>query len=288
MSTENKSGKLWVIATPIGNLGDMSPRARSLLPTLDLLACENLNSARRLCSALQLQCPQLVLYREDSSEKSTQRILNALQEGQQCGLISDAGSPGLSDPGWRLVAACHQHHLEVVSLPGPSALTAALAVAGLPTRRFTFEGFPPHKRPERRAFFEQISRHELTTILFESPHQILQTLETLRELCGPSRVLSISRELSKLHETNRRASLEDWLRDPPAARGEFVLILEPAPPAPNQDLEKADNLTQQADYLARCQLTVAQIRDFLIQFGGASRNQAYRIALETQTTENLL
>ena len=100
---EKSEGKLWVIATPIGNLGDISPRARKILETLDLLACENLNSARRLCSALQIRCPRLVLYREDSCEKSTQRLLSELQEGHQCGLISDAGSPGLSDPGWRLV-----------------------------------------------------------------------------------------------------------------------------------------------------------------------------------------
>ncbi|MBT9582168.1 16S rRNA (cytidine(1402)-2'-O)-methyltransferase [bacterium] len=276
---DTSEGKLWVIATPIGNLGDISPRARNILETLDLLACENLNSARRLCSALQVRCPRLVLYREDSCEKSTQRILSELKEGNQCGLISDAGSPGLSDPGWRLVAACHQERVPVVSVAGPSALTAALAAAGQPTRRFLFEGFPPHKKCDRRAFFEKASETQVTSIFFESPHNILDTLQLLREFCGPQRKLSISRELSKLHETNLQASLDYWLDNPPPARGEFVLVLEPAPPRTNQEAEKEEQLIRQSEYLSQCQLSAAQVRDFLVMFCGASRNQAYRIAL---------
>ena len=282
---EKSEGKLWVIATPIGNLGDISPRARNILEKLDLLACENLNSARRLCSALQIRCPRLILYREDSCDKSTQRLLSELQEGHQCGLISDAGSPGLSDPGWRLVAACHQERLPVISVAGPSALTAALAAAGQPTRRFLFEGFPPHKKCDRRAFFEKACKNEVTSIFFESPHNILETLQLLGEFCGPQRSLSISRELSKLHETNLQASLNYWLENPPPAKGEFVLILEPAPPRTNQETEKEEQLIQQSEYMSQCQLSAAQIRDFLVTFCGASRNQAYRIALMAPRTE---
>ena len=279
MPTPETAGKLWVIATPIGNLGDFSPRARDVMQTLDLLACENLTSAKRLCSALQIRCPRLLVYREDSSTSAETRVLEELRAGGQCGLISDAGSPGISDPGWRLVAACHDQGLPVISVAGPSALTAALSVAGQPTRRFIFHGFPPSKKSEHRAFLQEISQQSVTAVFLESPHHILETLETLLDFCGPQRLLSISRELTKLHETTARAPLARWHQQPPSARGEFVLILEAAPPPANPEQEKEALLSVQADYLSKCALSAAQVRDFLEQFCGASRNQAYRLAL---------
>lgn len=278
MPDDNEVGTLWLIATPIGNLGDLSPRAKETLSRLDLLACESLPAAKRLCSACTIPCPRLILYREDSGESSQDRILSALHQGLQCGLVSDAGAPGLSDPGWKLVAACHQQKLTVRSVAGPSSLTAALSVAGLPTRRFIFEGFPPHKRSERLTFFRELSRSPVTSVFFESPHNILETLETLGELCGASRLLCISRELTKLHESNDRRSLSDWRADPPTARGEFVLVLEGAPPI--EEMDQTQDLQAQAQFLAARGLTAVDLREFLVKFSGATRNQAYRIALE--------
>ena len=279
---EKPQGHLWVIATPIGNLGDFSPRAREIMESLDLLACENLNSAKRLCSALQIRCPKLLLYREDSGPGVIQKLVRELEDGRQCGLISDAGSPGLSDPGWRLVSACHENDIGVTSVAGPSSLTAALAVAGVPTRRFAFEGFPPHKKSDRLSFFQRICQHPVTTVFFESPHNILNTMQILQEICQPDRLLSISRELSKLHESTRRLRLEDWCRQPPPAKGEFVLILEAAPVADDSESLLEEQCSRQSQYLSDCNLSAPQIRDFLVQFCGASRNQAYRIALSSQ------
>jgi 16S rRNA (cytidine1402-2'-O)-methyltransferase len=273
------SGKLWVIATPIGNLGDFSPRARETIQQLDLLACESTSSAQRLCSALQLTCPRLVLYREDSTDSVQHKLLEQIHEGASCGLISDAGTPGISDPGWKLVSQCHARGIPVLSLAGPSSLAAALSAAGQPSRRFFFAGFPPNKKSERRAFFEELSKQTSSSVFFETPHAILDTLQTLGRLCEPDRTLSICRELTKLHETNQKRTLKDWLADPPPARGEFVLVLEGAPIV---EEHYESNAPQQAEYLLRAGLSTGQTREFLENFAGVARNHAYRLVLDSQ------
>ena len=272
-------GKLWVIATPIGNLGDFSPRAQETMQQLDLLACESTTSAQRLCSALKIPCPRLVLYREDSSDSVQHKLLEHMQEGGSCGLISDAGTPGISDPGWKLVSDCHRRGISVHSLAGPSSLAAALSVAGQPSRRFLFAGFPPNKKSERRAFLQELAKQTVSTVFFETPHQILETLLYLSRYCEPERSLSICRELTKLHESNQKRSLADWLLEPPPARGEFVLILEGAPPLQEEDSGSAP---EQAAYLLEAGLSAAQTRDFLERFAQVPRNQAYRLVLECQ------
>jgi len=272
-------GKLWVIATPIGNLSDISPRAKETMQSVDLLACESTSSAQRLYSALQIPCPRLVLYREDSSDSAQAKLLEHMQGGGSCGLISDAGTPCISDPGWKLVAACHAQGITVYSLAGPSSLSAALAAAGQPTRRFFFAGFPPSKKSERRDFLRDISQQAVSSIFFETPHQILETLKLLEQYCGGERSLSICRELSKLHETNGKATLSQWLQTPPMARGEFVLVLEGAPAA---EKEPVGSWESQATYLLEAGLSLGQVRDFLEKFAELPRNQAYRLALECQ------
>lgn len=272
-------GKLWVIATPIGNLGDFSPRARETIQQLDLLACESTASAQRLCSALQIPCPRLVLYREDSSDSVQHKLLEQMQGGDSCGLISDAGTPGISDPGWKLVSQCHARGIAVHSLAGPSSLAAALSTAGQPSRRFLFAGFPPNKKGDRRLFLKELSEQTVSTVFFETPHQIGETLQWLAQCCGPERSLSICRELTKLHESNQKRSLADWISTPPPARGEFVLVLEGAP---EQAKEDTGNAAQQATYLLKSGLSPAQTREFLEQFTQTPRNQAYRLVLECQ------
>lgn len=275
-----KTGKLWVIATPIGNLNEISQRAIDTLQTLDLLACESITAARRLYSALQITLPKLVLYREDSHHSTHTKIVNEIQNGAVCGLTSDAGSPGISDPGWRLVSDCHALKLPVYSLSGPSALTAALSSAGQPARRFLFAGFPPHKHRERQLFLQEVAQQTITTVFFETPHKILETLQSLYQYCDPQRTLSICRELTKLHENNQKRSLLDWITDPPPPRGEFVLILEGQIPITTATPETAGE--EQAKFLLHSGLSALKTREFLETFNKLSRNQAYNLTIKCQ------
>lgn len=280
-SPTQKPGQLQVIATPIGNLNDLSPRIRQALSEVQLLACESLKSARRLYSALSLRLPRTILYREEQHSQAERAILEALQQGTQCGLISDSGTPAISDPGWKLVAACHQNQLPVTSLVGPCALSAALSVAGLPTRRFVFEGFPPHQRSARRGFFERLTENTSTTVFFESPHDILDALQNLLNTAGPERRLAICRELSKLHETNLLQTIAQWIETPPPTRGEFVLILEGKPVSEEPDPSTLDPQVQsQLQFLRTAGLSRRDLQTFLQTYHGQSRNQAYRLVLE--------
>lgn len=274
------TGKLWVIATPIGNLSDLSPRARQKLSEVDTLACENKSAAQRLFSALQIATPRIHTYREDNQADAQARFLAVLEGGKDVGLITDAGTPAISDPGWRLVDACHQRAIPVFSIAGPCSVTAGLAVAGLPTRRFVFEGFPPNKNAERRQFFQRVASEITTTVILESPHKIHETLEQLRQLCGDERKVALCRELTKMHETNKQATLAAWCADLPPARGEFVLVLEAAETPPPTDDEDCQQWRKQAVFLADSGVDAARIRHYLIEFAGASRNQAYKLALE--------
>ncbi len=276
------SGQLWVIATPIGNLSDLSPRAKEALENVQLLACESKKSAMRLYSAFKLSLPKFILYREDKAEAGERQLISALGEGLSCGLISDAGTPAISDPGWRIVEACYRHGFPVLSLAGPSSLSAALSVAGLPTRRFLFEGFPPHNNSERKQFFQKVASNEVTTVFFETPHHILDTLKILMGLCPPTRRLTICRELTKLHETSLQKSLAEWSLAPPLEKGEFVLILEGAEPqdSANAESKKLQEAILQAKFLQESGLATTPLRQFLQQFAGIGRNDAYRIALD--------
>lgn len=233
-------------------------------------------AVRRLFSALKLALPRVVTYREENAAATQDRLLPLLQTGQTVALVSDAGTPGISDPGWKLVAACLDSGIPVFSVPGPSSVTAAVAVAGLPTRRFLFAGFPPHAGSERREFFQDLARQTVTTVFLESPHRIVDALKELRECCELDRRLCICRELTKVHESSGLRRLEDWCQDPPPARGEFVLVLAASEQAP----ETIVDYQPHARYLAECGMNAAQIRHYLIQFCGMSRNEAYKAALE--------
>lgn len=248
--------------------------------SLDLLACESISAARRLCSALQIPCPRLVLYREDTSDSVQDKLLEQIEHGASCGLISDAGTPGISDPGWKLVSDCHARAITVQSLAGPSSLAAALSVAGQPTRRFYFAGFPPNKKSERREFLDELIASPTSCVFFETPHQIIETLRYLADHCQPERSLSVCRELTKLHETNQKRPLSEWLQEPPPARGEFVLVLEGAPVTLIEP--QTQQLHEQADYLLKAGLSTGATRDFLERFAALPRNQAYRLVLELQ------
>ena len=223
------AGKLTLVGTPIGNLGDLSPRARRALEEADFIAAEDTRVTLKLLNHFGIS-RQLVSYYQHNKERSGERILERILAGENCALVTDAGMPAVSDPGEELVALCAQSGVDVVAIPGPCALVTALAVSGLPTGRFTFEGFLAMNKKNRRTHLEELKGERRTMIFYEAPHKLCATLDDLAEAFGPGRRISLCRELTKLHEEVRRTTLgeaAEWYgANPP--RGEFVLVVEGA------------------------------------------------------------
>lgn len=219
-------GTLLVVATPIGNLDDLSPRAREALAQADLVACEDTRHTGRLLAHLGLRKPLLSLH-EHNERARLPRLLAELEEGKTVALVSDAGTPLLSDPGFVLIREAAAQGVRVEPLPGPSAVLAALVVSGLPPYPFTFAGFPPPKAGKRRTFYARWAGLGHTLVLFESPHRLLASLEDALAELG-DRPAAVGRELTKLHEEVLRGRLSEILADlsaRPALKGEFVLVL---------------------------------------------------------------
>ena len=219
------SGKLYLVATPIGNLGDLSPRAAETLAAADFVAAEDTRVSLKLLNHFNIKKP-LVSYHEHNQAAAGPAILNRLLSGETCALVTDAGTPAVSDPGEGLVALCAENGVEVLAIPGCCAAVSALAVSGLPTGRFVFEGFLPVNRGERRERLAELAGEERTMILYEAPHRLRATLADLAEALGDRRI-TLCRELTKLHEETRRTTLSEALaryteNDP---KGEFVLVL---------------------------------------------------------------
>ena len=223
------NARLYVVATPIGNLEDITLRALNILATVDVIAAEDTRHTRILMTRHGLGTPLLTL-QEHNEEQRAPQLVERLCRGDSIALVSDAGTPLLSDPGYRLVQQAHQHRIKVSPVPGPSAAIAALSAAGLPTDRFSFEGFLPAKRAARRALLSQLRKESRTMIFFESVHRIAESLEDLAQELGAERKAFIARELSKLHEQCVSATLAELRQqiadEKIATRGEFVLLVE--------------------------------------------------------------
>jgi len=222
------SGTLYIVATPIGNLEDLSPRARQTLAAVDVIAAEDTRHTGRLLSHIGVKTPLTALH-EHNEMREAERLVASLGEGRNVALVSDAGTPLLSDPGYRLVAAARAAGITVSPVPGPSALAAALSVAGLPTDRFAFEGFLPAKPAARRARLEALSREPRTLVFYESVHRVDVMLDDLAAAFGTDRPAFVGRELTKLHEqcvAGTLGELRERVRsaDIPA-KGEFVLVV---------------------------------------------------------------
>lgn len=239
------TGRLVLVGTPIGNLGDLSPRAVEALTTADTIACEDTRRTRALLSHLGVPAGRrLVAVHDHNEAAAVADVLARLDGGQRVVVVTDAGMPGISDPGERLVAAAAAagHAVEVV--PGPSALVAALVVSGLPTGRFSFEGFLPRKGAARAQRLREVAADARTTVIFEAPHRVRETVADLAEVAGGLRRVAVARELTKLHEEVWRGTLAGAVehlagREP---RGEYVLVLDGAPPpdpAGEADVEAA-------------------------------------------------
>lgn len=221
------AGTLYLVPTPIGNLGDISKRMADTLAAVDFIAAEDTRVSIKLLNHLNIKKP-MVSYHRHNTEAGGQSVLARLIAGESCALVTDAGTPAVSDPGEELVVLCAQAGVDVVSIPGPCALVTALSVSGLPTGRFTFEGFLPMNKKNRRAHLESLRQETRTMIFYEAPHKLKSTLEDLEIYFGSQRRLTLCRELTKLYEEVRRTTVGDAVKwyatNPP--RGEFVLILE--------------------------------------------------------------
>ena len=225
------AGKLYLVPTPIGNLGDISRRAAETLEAADFLAAEDTRVTVKLLNHLGLKKP-MTAYHRHNCDAAGPAILRRIEAGESCALVTDAGTPAVSDPGEDLVALCAAAGVEVISLPGPCALTVALSVSGLPTGRFTFEGFLPLNKKNRRARLEGLAEEERTMIFYEAPHKLRATLEDLGAALGPDRPLTVCRELTKLHEEVLRTTIAGAAArfESQEPRGEFVLVAAGRPP----------------------------------------------------------
>ncbi|MGH2829338.1 MAG: 16S rRNA (cytidine(1402)-2'-O)-methyltransferase [Actinomycetota bacterium] len=224
-------GLLSVVATPIGNLDDLSPRAAAALRDADVIACEDTRVTRRLLSRVKTRA-SLVSYRAANERTKAAELVRRIEAGERVALVTDAGTPGMSDPGHELVAAALDRDLPVEVIPGPSAAVAALVLSGLPTARFVFEGFLPHGNPARGKRLRALAAEERTIVLFEAPHRIERTLADMREALGDRRA-AIAREMTKIHEQVLRGTLSTLgahVRER-GAKGEITLIVEGAEPA---------------------------------------------------------
>ena len=224
------AGTLYLVPTPIGNLGDISPRAKKTLAEADFIAAEDTRVTLKLLNHLEIKKP-LVSYYEHNKAESGPRIVERLLAGESCALVTDAGSPAISDPGEDLVALCAKADICVCAIPGPCAVITALSVSGLPTGRFCFEGFLSTNKKSRREHLDSLKGEMRTMIFYEAPHKLQNTLKDLCEAFGPERRISLCRELTKLHEQILRMTLGEALayyteNDP---RGEKVLVLDGAP-----------------------------------------------------------
>ena len=220
------SGTLYLCATPIGNLGDMTPRVIETLQNVDVIAAEDTRNSIKLLNHFEIHTP-MTSYHEYNKVEKAKQLVGQLRNGQNIALITDAGTPAISDPGEVLVQMCHENGVTVTSLPGPAACITALTLSGLSTRRFCFEGFLPADKKEKRCVLEDLKRESRTMILYEAPHHLVKTLEELYETLGERRI-TLCRELTKRFETVMPTTLEKALEyyKTEEPRGEYVLVLE--------------------------------------------------------------
>ncbi len=280
-------GTLQVVATPIGNLADLSPRAQQALGQADVIAAEDTRRTLKLLQSLGISRPLVSLFEHNESQRVPQ-LLERLSAGQSVALVSDAGTPLLSDPGFELVRAASRAGFTVRAIPGPSAITTALAVAGLPTQRFCFEGFLPARASERRGALAALAHESRTLVFFEAPHRIRATLEDLAAEFGPEREAVVARELTKAHETIYRGTLAELgataARDENFERGEITLLVAGAATASGATADPAQ-LRRTVDILLK-ELPPGRAAAVAAQLTGATRAAAYALAMRKEARED--
>ena len=273
------AGTLYVVATPLGNLGDLSPRAVDTLKRVAVVVAEDTRHSKPLLQHAGSRA-ELVSFHAHSSDRALERILRILSDGRDVALITDAGTPAISDPGAELVAAAREREVLIVAIPGPSAVPASLSVSGLSADRYLFLGFLPRKGSDRRRFLLTVAESQWTVVLFESPNRVTELLEDLGEVCGPDRQATVSRELTKVFEETRAGTFPElaaYFAEAPV-RGEVTVVVsgtgkpraEEPPPDP---AERARAMLDEG-------LTRKEVAARLAEETGISRNTAYRLVME--------
>ncbi len=277
-NTNLNTATLYVVATPIGNLADMVPRAVETLQTVDIIAAEDTRHSARLLEHFHITTPMLA-YHDHSDERQLQRLVERLLSGQRVALIADAGTPLVSDPGFRLVRAARRAGIAVVPIPGPCALIAALSAAGLPSDRFAFEGFLPARAGQRRGRLETLAAEDRTLIFYEAPHRLAACLDDMAAVFGGGREAVLARELTKAYETIRAGSLRELQQfvgaDGNQQRGEIVLLVRAAAGAERQVSAE----TERVMGVLLAELSVRQAASLGAKITGVKKNLLYQWAL---------
>ena len=273
------AGTLYVVATPLGNLGDLSPRAADTLKNVAAVAAEDTRHTKTLITHVGSHA-ELISFHAHSSERTLERILDLLGTGKDVALVTDAGTPTVSDPGAVLVAAARARDFPIATIPGPTAVAAALAVSGLPADRYAFFGFLPRKGADRRRLLDLIARSEWTAVVFEAPNRVADLLSDLAEVCGDDRPVAVSRELTKVFEETRAGTLAElagyYAEAPP--RGEVTLVVSGTGKAAPEEVT-IDPETRARALLAQG-MTRKDVADQVAEEAGISRNAAYRLVNE--------
>ncbi|NJK66803.1 MAG: 16S rRNA (cytidine(1402)-2'-O)-methyltransferase [Microcoleus sp. SU_5_3] len=284
MQVNPNTGTLYIVATPIGNLEDMTFRAIRILQTVDCIAAEDTRHTGKLLQHFQVKTPQ-ISYHEHNRQQRLPELIDKLLLGKDIALVTDAGMPGISDPGYELVKACADANINIIPIPGASACIVGISASGLPTDRFVFEGFLPAKGQERQRSLEALQIESRTMILYESPHRLRQTLQDLANVVGTDRQIVLARELTKMHEEFWRGSVERAIelyatREP---QGEFTLVIagiQTVAPIFSEDAIKAELQTLIGEGISRSQASRQ-----LAQQTSIPRRQIYQLALTIDDTK---
>ena len=274
------NGTLYIVATPIGNLNDLSPRASETLATADFIAAEDTRVTAKLLNRFSIKTP-LISYYEHNKKQKGEYILSRLLSGENCALVTDAGTPAISDPGVDLVDLCLSNGIAVRAVAGPSAIIAALSISGMNCGRFCFEGFLSTSKKSREAHLKETALEKRTMVFYEAPHKLVRTLKDMLQYYG-DRKIALCRELTKIHEETERTTLslalEKYSATPP--KGEFVLIVEGCPetPAQQEDSDPLDDvkaLVEKGESLSSAVKEVSSLRNI-------SKNELYRMAVRAE------
>jgi len=278
------TGTLYIVATPIGNLGDITPRAVEVLKQVDLIAAEDTRHSQRLLSHLGIST-RMQAYHEHNEEYQADKLIARLQQGDSIAVISDAGTPLVSDPGYRLLDRAHECNIRVVPVPGACAAIAAMSVAGLPTDRFSFEGFPPAKQAARLSYLQPLKEETRTMVFYISCHRIGETLMDMKSVFGEQRLATFARELTKTYETIRKATLDElctWVaEDAMQHKGEIVLVV-----AGSVKEKSAHPLRDEILAVLVDELPVKQASKIASRITGINKNELYEAALKLKNKDD--
>ena len=277
---------LYVVATPIGNLEDVSARALRVLGEVDIIACEDTRHSARLLSTYSIRTPT-ISYFEHNEERRTPELIERLQRGESIALVTDAGTPAISDPGYRLVRAALAEGIRVAALPGPSAAVAAISISGLPTDRFTFEGFLPQKASARRSAIEALKREPRTMVFFEAARRLTATLDGMESVFGTEREAVVVREITKTFEESVRGVFAELRTHFTAIepRGEIVIVVAGAPTSSTRGVAPPDAAAITVEELCAAGLSLKDASIVIARLTGGSRREVYQQALARRNTD---